>query len=90
MPVPALPHPATGPARRPGERLVAAGAALFALGTLAAVATVVPLFLGLPRLPTAAYLLAMLAPVGFALALAGLVRAARSRRTPRRREPPQR
>ena len=76
--------PAPPPARRPGDRLVSVGAALFAVGALATVATVVPLLIGAAPLPTAAYLLAVvLTPLGFGLALAGLVRAARGRRRPR-------
>ncbi len=56
------------------------GGVLFAVGVLAIVATVVPLLVGSSRLPTAAYLVAMLAPLGMGLALVGLLRAARSRR----------
>ena len=72
--------------RRPGERLVTVGAVLFGAGALATVATLVPLLVGASPLPTAAYLLAVvLTPLGFALALAGLVRGARARRRPRQR-----
>lgn len=59
------------------------GGILFLVGVVAIVATVLPLFFGWSRLPTAVYLVAMLAPVGLGLALLGLLRAARSSRSPR-------
>lgn|GEM_PF-3235115 len=58
----------------PGDRLVRVGGIVFAIGALATIATVAPLFLGTSRFPTAAYLVCMLMPVGFAIAIAGLVR----------------
>lgn len=64
----------------PGDRLVRIGAAIFGVGAVATLATVLPLFLGVHKLPLAAYLLSMLMPLGFGVALAGLVRAARSQR----------
>ncbi|WP_037608313.1 hypothetical protein [Streptacidiphilus rugosus] len=64
----------------PGDLLVRIGAILFALGAVATIATVAPLFLGLHRLPTAAYFVCMTMPLGFAVALAGLFRTARSQR----------
>lgn len=67
----------------PRDRLVAVGAVLFGIGLLATLITVVPLFIGSSRFPVAVYLVAMLGPVGFGLALLGLLRAARARR-PRR------
>lgn len=66
--------------RRPGETLVRAGAALFALGTLGVLATFVPFFLGRGEAPLWTTLLAVLLPVGLAVSLAGLLRSARSRR----------
>lgn len=53
--------------------LTRVGGALFAIGFIAAVAVVVPYFTGSEHLPTAAYLVAMVAPVGVALVLIGLV-----------------
>jgi len=65
--------------RGPGDRLVAVGAALFAVGVLATIVTVAPYLLGTTRLPTPAYVVCMLGPVGFGIALLGLVRAGRAR-----------
>ncbi|MBF9072181.1 hypothetical protein [Streptacidiphilus fuscans] len=65
---------------RPGDALVRVGAVLFALGAVATIATVTPLFLGLHRLPTPAYFVCMVMPLGFAVALGGLFRSARSQR----------
>ena len=65
-----------------GDRLVALGAIVFTVGLLATLVTLVPFFVGSDPFPTAVYLVALLAPVGFALALAGLLRAARSHRDP--------
>lgn len=70
---------------RPGDGLVRAGAVLFVLGTVATVVTLVPFLFDLTRLPTAFYLLSLLAPLGFGVALAGLLRSARARRRPARR-----
>ena len=67
-----------------GDRLVALGAVVFTVGLLATLVTMVPFFIGSDPLPTAVYLIALLAPVGFALALAGLLRTARSHRDPQR------
>jgi hypothetical protein len=55
------------------------GVALVAIGCLATVATLVPLFTGDDPLPIAFYLLCLLAPVGLGLILVGLWRAARAR-----------
>ncbi|MDP9394900.1 MAG: hypothetical protein M3Q27_11945 [Actinomycetota bacterium] len=66
--------------RRPGDRLVAAGVVVFAAGLVAALVTVAPLLLGTEPMPTAVYVLSMLAPAGLGLALAGLVRQARATR----------
>ncbi|MDX3076016.1 hypothetical protein ACFWVC_09685 [Streptomyces sp. NPDC058691] len=64
--------------RKPGDVLVRVGGVVFAVGALATLATVAPLLLGSDPLPTAAYLVSMLMGVGFALALAGLLRSARA------------
>lgn len=66
-----------------GDVLVRTGAVVFLVGALGTLATVAPLFLGSDPLPTAAYLVSMLMAVGFALALAGLLRSALSQRRPR-------
>ncbi|NHC15895.1 hypothetical protein G9H71_19105 [Motilibacter sp. E257] len=58
---------------------------LFAVGAVACLVTVAPLLLGADRLPLAAYLLALLAPLGFGLALAGVLVSARARRVRRPR-----
>jgi len=42
---------------------------------------VAPLLLGTARLPSPAYFAGMLTPAGFGIALLGLVRAARARRS---------
>lgn len=65
---------------RSGEGLVRAGAVIFAIGLVATIVTVVPLFLDAEPMPAAIYGLAMLAPLGFGLALLGILRAARARR----------
>ncbi len=67
-----------------GDRLVRVGVAVFAVGVLAILVTVVPLLLGTARLPLAFYLLSMLAPVGMGIARSGRVGAARARRRPSR------
>ncbi|MGN6246190.1 MAG: hypothetical protein ACTHQ3_21275 [Motilibacteraceae bacterium] len=80
----AVPRTGTGrppyDAARPGDRLVTVGAVLFGIGLVAVLITVVPFFLGTDRMPLGVYLTAALAPIGFAVALVGLVRGARSRR----------
>lgn len=50
------------------------------VGTVAAVVTLVPLLTGGEPFPLAAYLLALLAPVGLAVVLVALLQRARSRR----------
>ena len=65
-------------APRPGDRLVRAGGALFAVGLLFTLLTFGPFFFGVDERPLVLSLGALLAPVGFGLALAGLVRQARS------------
>ncbi|MFC1415342.1 hypothetical protein [Streptacidiphilus cavernicola] len=65
---------------RPGDALVRVGAILFLIGAVATIATVAPLFLGLSRLPTPAYFVSMVMPLGFGTALLGLLRSARAQR----------
>lgn len=74
--------------RLPGERLVPAGAVVFVLGLVAAVATFVPFLLDPGRdEPPIALVLAtsVLLPLGLGLALTGLLRGARARRRAARR-----
>ena len=69
-----------------GGRLVAVGAALFVLGVVAVVAAVVPVLLGAAESPDLPALLAgVLLPLGFGLALGGLLRGARARRREQKR-----
>ena len=67
------------PEQRRLERLTVAGGVLTVIGLVATVATVVPSLMGTDPLPTVAYLLSMLMPVGFGLLLVGLYGAARAR-----------
>lgn len=64
----------------PGDLLVRIGAVVFGVGAVATLATMTPLFVGARPLPTPAYFVCMLMGVGFALALAGLLRSARAQR----------
>ncbi|KJS55130.1 hypothetical protein [Streptomyces rubellomurinus] len=64
----------------PGDAYVKAGTIVFGVGALVTLATFVPLFLHLTRLPTAAYWLSMLMPAGFLCALVGLLLNARAQR----------
>lgn len=69
-----------------GRTLVAVGAALFLLGVVAVVAAVVPVLLGARTAPDlAAQASGVLLPLGFGLALGGLLRGARARRRAARR-----
>jgi len=61
----------------PGDRLVRAGAVVFALGVLDLLLVVVPFFLGRTDAPLALALGTLLMPVGLGLALSGLLRSAR-------------
>ncbi|MET7764423.1 hypothetical protein [Streptomyces sp. NPDC005336] len=70
------PHSGTAP----GDRLVRFGAIVFAIGAVATLVTVAPLFLGADPLPSAAYFVCMLMGVGFALAAAGLLRSIAAQR----------
>ncbi|MFC9324846.1 hypothetical protein [Kitasatospora sp. NPDC057015] len=63
-----------------GDLYVRAGAIVFAAGAVATLVTFVPLFLDLTPLPTAAYWLSMLMPLGFLLALVGMLSSARAQR----------
>jgi VIT1/CCC1 family predicted Fe2+/Mn2+ transporter len=65
---------------RPGERLVRAGALVFAVGVVGALLAVVPFFFGRQDAPSWTALTASLLPVGLGLALVGLLVGARSRR----------
>ncbi|BFV57785.1 hypothetical protein KCMC57_up28890 [Kitasatospora sp. CMC57] len=60
-----------------GDGLVRAGAIVFLIGAVATLATFVPLFFDLARLPSVAYWISMLMPLGFLVALTGLLRSAR-------------
>ncbi|MFF6887741.1 hypothetical protein ACFY9F_31660 [Streptomyces sp. NPDC012421] len=64
----------------PGDGLVKAGVVVFAVGALATLVTVAPLFLGTEPFPTIAYLVSMLMGVGFALAGAGVLRSVAAQR----------
>ncbi|MER5865779.1 hypothetical protein [Kitasatospora sp. NPDC002040] len=61
-----------------GDGLVRAGSIVFLIGAVATMVTFVPLFFDLPRLPTIAYWVSMVMPLGFLIALLGLLRSARS------------
>ncbi|OIV37049.1 hypothetical protein BIV57_12850 [Mangrovactinospora gilvigrisea] len=52
------------------------GAVLFLVGAVATIATVVPFLIHSHPLPTAAYLVSMVMPLGMALALIGLLTSA--------------
>jgi len=62
---------------QPGDRLVRAGAVVFAVGVVATVAIVVPFFLGRSDAPLGLVLPTLLMPVGLGIALSGLLRSAR-------------
>jgi len=61
------------------ETAVVVGAVLVALGSIATIATLVPLVTDISPLPTAVYLLCFLAPLGLGVVLVALWRRARSR-----------
>ena len=67
----------TSPSR--SDTAVRVGAFLVAIGTVAAIATLVPLFSGLDPLPVGVYLLCFLAPLGLAVILVALWQRARTR-----------
>ncbi|MBU3871318.1 hypothetical protein KN815_46920 [Streptomyces sp. 4503] len=56
------------------------GVIVFAIGAVATLITVAPLFLGADPLPSVAYFMCMLMGVGFALAAAGLLRSIAAQR----------
>ncbi|MCZ3389091.1 MAG: hypothetical protein LH645_08205 [Actinomycetia bacterium] len=58
---------------------VRVGTVLVAVGVLATIATLLPLFSGLDALPVGVYLLCFLAPLGLAVILMALWRRARTR-----------
>ncbi len=69
------------PNRRPGDLLVRLGAAVFVVGVVMTLVSVVPAILGETDAPDVPVVLAgVLLPLGFALALVGLLRGARTRR----------
>jgi hypothetical protein len=72
--------PVTTETPQPGDTLVRVGAIMFLVGAVATVVTVAPMFLHLTRLPTPAYFVCMVMPLGFGVALVGLLRSARSQR----------
>ncbi|MEC4020868.1 hypothetical protein [Streptomyces sp. H27-D2] len=59
-----------------GDRLVRIGAIVFAIGAVATMATMAPLFLGGDPLPSVFYWLCMLMGAGFLIAAAGVLRSA--------------
>ena len=82
-----VPRHAAPDGPRPGDGLVRAGAVVFVVGVVAVVAAVVPsVVTGHPGQVVLVVLSAALLPIGLGLALAGLLRAARTgRREARRR-----
>ncbi|CAM5587164.1 Integral membrane protein OS=Streptomyces antimycoticus OX=68175 GN=SSPO_056610 PE=4 SV=1 [Streptomyces antimycoticus] len=77
MRLPPLP-PGSTPSRR--SALIRSGVIVFAIGSVATLVTVAPLFLGADPLPSVAYFMCMLMGVGFALAGAGLLRSIAAQR----------
>jgi hypothetical protein len=74
-----VPSHAAPKQRRPGDVLVRLGAGVFAVGVVAVLLILVPFLAGTRAdAPLALDLLALLLPVGFGLALLGLLRGARS------------
>ncbi|WP_395362218.1 hypothetical protein ACHGLA_20750 [Streptomyces sp. YH02] len=71
----------------PGDGLVKAGVVLFAIGAVATLVTVAPLFLGTDPFPTVAYTVSMLMGVGFAVAAAGVLRSIAAQRRQARSVP---
>lgn len=69
------------PGRPPADTLLRVGAGLIGVGFVASLATVVPLLVDSEPLPLAAYLLALLAPLGLGVVLVALWLRARGRRT---------
>ncbi|MFH8578730.1 hypothetical protein OHB11_16945 [Streptomyces zaomyceticus] len=73
-------HAAPANDSAPGDGLVKAGVVLFAIGAVATLVTVAPLFLGTDPFPTVAYTVSMLMGVGFAVAAAGVLRSIAAQR----------
>ncbi|MER5312249.1 hypothetical protein ABT034_31225 [Streptomyces sp. NPDC002773] len=73
-------HAAPANDSAPGDGLVKAGVILFAVGAVATLVTVAPLFLGTDPFPTVAYTVSMLMGVGFLVAGAGVLRAIAAQR----------
>ncbi|ATZ25323.1 hypothetical protein ACFXJO_30910 [Streptomyces lavendulae] len=71
------PHPDDA---RPGDGLVKAGGIVFALGAVATLVTMAPLFLGTDPFPSYAWAVCMLMGVGFAISAAGVLRSAAAQR----------
>ncbi|WP_318212559.1 hypothetical protein [Streptomyces sp. SJL17-1] len=71
----------------PGDGLVKAGVVLFAIGAVATLVTVAPLFFGTDPFPTVAYTVSMLMGVGFAVAAAGVLRSIAAQRRQARSVP---
>jgi Na+/proline symporter len=65
--------------RSPLDTAVRVGVVLLAVGTIATIATLVPLFSTIDPLPVAVYLLSFLAPLGLAVILVALWQRARTR-----------
>ncbi|MGW4380037.1 hypothetical protein [Kitasatospora sp. NPDC004531] len=74
----------TRQSRAAGEIVVRVGGVVFGLGTLATVVTFIPFLFHLRRLPSIAYGLSMLMPLGMLLALIGLFLTARAESRRRR------
>lgn len=72
--------PATSRHADRGDTAVRIGAIVFAVGTLATLATLTPFLIGADPLPRAVYLLSVLMPVGLGIAIGGVVANARSQR----------
>jgi hypothetical protein len=65
---------------RAGDLLVRVGGVLFAVGALATLVTVAPLFLGTEPFPAPAYFVCMLMGLGFAVAAGGVLRSVAAER----------
>ena len=73
VPEPSSPSPHQDP---PGDRATVAGVVLLAIGAVAVVVTLVPLFTDNGALPLPFYLLSLLAPIGLGVILVSLWRRA--------------
>ncbi len=76
--MPDHPRHAARAARGPGDGMVRAGAALFGLGSVGVLLTVLPYFFGEGQPALAWLVLALMTPFGLGLALLGLLRGARA------------